>query len=568
MISIPKKSSMLICILVLAAITAAAFFPCLFNQFVDWDDPIYVVNNELIREISMENMKEIFTGNFLGHYCPLVMVSYALEYKFFELDPFIYHFTNYAFNILITLLVFWLVYLLSRKVSVALISAALFGVHPLHVENVAWIMERKDVLCVFFYILALIVYLLYARGGKLRNYLLCLVFVVLALLSKVLAVTLPVIFILLDYFEGRKINLKTLTEKIPFFLIAGVFGVINFMFEAQVNAMESGRTLIVRSYFLSRAILFYLYKLVIPVNLSAMYPYYPVNSGNMIHIGGFVAGLILLVAGVVWSARYTKKVIFGSLFFLITILPTLQIVPAGGASAADRYMYLPSIGIFYMLAILAAYIVTRSSSFKATKIVVYAVIAAIVITLSGLTWQRCKVWKDTGTLFTDVVSQYPYIPIAYNKLGAHYARSGDYDRGIHYFSVVLTMLPDYDKAQGNIQQAYKDKRAAMVREGLITEEEAREQEKVNMLAVTFNDIGVRHGSGGDLNGAIFFFGKAVEVDPDYPESYNNLGFAYYQTGDIGRSEAYFKKTLELDPAHQNAIKNLDVIRKVKDQPID
>ncbi|MDP8299839.1 MAG: tetratricopeptide repeat protein [Candidatus Tantalella remota] len=568
MISVSKRSSMVVCILVLAAITAAAFLPCLSNQFVDWDDPIYVVNNELIREISLENMKEIFTGNFLGHYCPLVMVSYALEYRFFELDPFIYHFTNYMFNIFIALLVFWFIYLLSRKQLIAFMGAALFAVHPLHVENVAWVMERKDMLCVFFYVLALIVYLLYARGGKLRNYLLCLVFVVLALLSKVLAVTLPVVFILLDYFEGRKINVKTLVEKIPFFLIAGVFGVINIMFEVQVNAMESGRTLIVRSYFLSRAILFYLYKLVIPVNLSAMYPYYPVTSANMIHIGYFTVGLVLLAVAVVSSARYTKKVIFGSLFFLITILPTLQIVPAGGASAADRYMYLPSIGIAYMLAVLAAYIVTRLSSFKAAKVFVYAVVTAIVITLSLLTWQRCKVWKDTGTLFTDVVKQYPYIPIAYNKLGAHYARSGDYDRGIYYFKIVLTMLPDYDKAQGNIQQVYKDKRAAMVREGLITQEEAAEQEKVNILAVTYNDIGVRHGSGGDLNGAIFFFGKAVEVDPDYPESYNNLGFAYFQAGDIDRSEAYFKKTLEFDPEHQNAIKNLDIIRKIKDQSSD
>ncbi|MDP8298650.1 MAG: glycosyltransferase family 39 protein, partial [Candidatus Tantalella remota] len=423
-----KNKILIFYILGIAIVTAVAFLPALSNQFVDWDDPAYVTENESVQVLSADNVKKFFTRSYVASYCPLVMLSYAAEYSIFGPNPFVYHLTNYLLNICITLLVFVFIYMLSRNHKVAFITALIFGVHPVHVESVAWIAERKDLLCALFYMIAVTVYLVYLKDKKVKWYLFCFIAAVLALFSKAMAVTIPLVFLLIDYYRGRKIDKVLFLEKIPFFGIALIFGLVNIYFQKLSGATELVASLEVKLYFLSKVILFYLYKILVPLNLSAIYPYHSVDPTHIVQIKYYLAAVLVLIALVAASARWSKKTVFGSAFFLITVLPVLKIIPVGDAFAADRYMYLPSIGLFYIFAVFVNWILkSEFCQRQVRRIGVYVILAVMVVSLTGMTWQRCLIWKDSSTLFSDVVSKYPTASIAYNNLGTFYAEKGEID---------------------------------------------------------------------------------------------------------------------------------------------
>ena len=196
-----KKIKIIIPAFLIIIVTLISFYPSLKNDFTNWDDNLYVTENSTIRSLSPTNLKKISTAFFVTHYQPVTMFSYLLEYHFFKLNPFNYHLTNLILHLLNCLLVFWVIYLLSASIPVACLTALLFGIHPLQVESVAWISERKNLLYVFFFLGAMISYLYYlGKGKKLKYFLLCLGLFILALLSKSLAFTFPLVLLLLDYF--------------------------------------------------------------------------------------------------------------------------------------------------------------------------------------------------------------------------------------------------------------------------------------------------------------------------------------------------------------------------------
>ncbi len=559
-----KNKLLILYILGIAIVTAAAFLPTLSNQFVDWDDPAYVTENESVQVLTADNVKQFFTRSYVASYCPLVMLSYAAEYSIFGPNPFVYHLTNYLLNICVALLVFGFVYMLSHNHKVAFITALVFGVHPVHVESVAWVAERKDLLCALFYMIAITVYLVYLKDKKIKWYLFCFIAAVLALFSKAMAVTIPLVLMLIDYYRGRKIEKRVFLEKIPFLGVAMAIGLINMHFQKLSGATELMASLEVKLYFLSKVILFYLYKILVPLNLSAIYPYHSVNPTHIAQIKYYFAAVLVLAGLVAVSRRWSKKIIFGSAFFLITVLPVLKIIPVGDAFAADRYMYLPSIGLFYIFAVFVNWILKSEFCRRnARRIGVYTILAVIVASLSGLTWQRCMIWKDSSTLFTDVVSKYPTASIAWNNLGTFSAEKGETDKAIGYFREALLVNPDLDLAQVNIESAYKD-RARMASETLTEEESLRMREKdIKEEAMFLNSLGENQGKSGDIDDAITLFKKAARLDPSNADSYNNLGFAYYRKGEVYLAEEYFNKALEIDPDHEKARRNLDFIRKLK-----
>ncbi|OGW75834.1 MAG: hypothetical protein A2Z72_04185 [Omnitrophica bacterium RBG_13_46_9] len=549
-----------LCVSIIVAITAVAFLPSLFNDFVEWDDPLYVTENESIRGFSPANVKTILTSAFVGTYCPLVMMTYAAEYHFFKLDPLGYHLINYLLHIAVTVLVFLFIYSLSGGPGVAFMAAVLFGVHPLHVESVAWVTELKDLLSAIFYILALSGYLAYLKRGKISDYVLCFLFMFLSLLSKPMAVTVPIIFILLDYFLGRKINIKSLFEKIPFFALALAFGVLNIYFQSLTGATKIDIDLSAKIYFLSKTILFYLSKTFMPVKLSAIYAYYStVRPEHMAEIKYYAAGLGLLLAAIAFSMRYSKKVLFGSAFFIVTIAPVLKIITAGSAFAADRYMYLPSVGIFYILAVFFDWV--ARNKIAGLRIVRFAMIFfffAAVTLFSFLTWNRCLIWKDTKTLFTDVLIKDPNIALGYNNIGLDFAKKDDFDNAIRYYKMALMVDPDYDLANKNIRIAYELKRQ-WVSKAIPPAAQAEKREDRAKEVILLNKLGIEQGKFKKLENAVFLFKEAIGLDPNYVESYNNLGIAYFRKGEHGLAEQYFRKALGIDPTHKEARVNLDYI---------
>ena len=206
--------------------TAIAYYPCLKNGFV-WDDEGYILKNYYIKNMSVDNLKTIMTTPIMGNYHPLVIISYAWEYFFFKLNPAPYHIVNMIIHLLNCVLVFYFIMRLSNSIPVAFITGLLFGIHPLHVESVAWISERKDVLYAFFYVISLICYLSYLeKRPDYKYYFFALFFFLLSILSKPMAVTLPLVLFLMDYFRDRKIDYRAIIEKIPFFVLSILSGIV------------------------------------------------------------------------------------------------------------------------------------------------------------------------------------------------------------------------------------------------------------------------------------------------------------------------------------------------------
>ncbi|MFC1590543.1 tetratricopeptide repeat protein [Candidatus Omnitrophota bacterium] len=556
-----KNPAFLIGVLIVIAITAFSFLPSLGNDFMDGrDDASYVTENDAIKELSADNIRKIFTSGFLGHYCPIVMMSFAAEHHFFGLDPFYYHLSNFILHLLITALVFYFLYLISSgSVITAFVASLLFGIHPLQVEVVAWISERKELVCLLFYMLSLISYVKYIAGKKRSYYALSIAFGMLALFSKIMAVTIPFIFILLDYLYGRKIDRRSLLEKIPLVAAGIILGFVNLYFEIDVGATRYSGYFLGRVYFLSKTLFFYFGKLFKPVNLSAYYRYYHIPVENLKEIYFYIAGLVLLAGAVIYSRRYTKRVVFGSCFFLITILPTMELIPHGSAFAADRYMYFPSIGIFYMIALgIARILRLEGARAKALKALVIGLMVVIIPVLSVLTRARCRVWKDTVTLLTDVMKKDPtQSTMPYRNIGIYYEKKGDIDNSIEYFKKAVKIAPYRDGLMDNLERAYNNKKFLIRQEkGDAADVSAVGRDK----AVFLNEIGVAQGKKGDLDGSIIFFEGAVKAYPDHAETYNNLGFAYFLKKDHVRAEENFKKALEIDPGHERAKINLKTMQ--------
>src|SRR6266571_3392951 len=276
----PRERSFKRTVLFLAVtlvLTVLSFSPSLDNGFTNWDDPGYVLENYSIRDLSQKNVANVFTSYLQGNYHPLTVLSYAVEYKFFQLDPKIYHITNLLLHVLNTTFVFWLIRLLTGRLETAAITAVLFGIHPLHVESVAWISERKDVLFSLFYLGSLISYVLSLTKvqDRVRYLIMSLVLFILSLLSKGVAVTLPLVLLLIDYYFKRTFTKKIFIEKIPFFLLSIGFGVIAILAQKSEGAIQTMTTypfydrLLIASY----GIVTYLFKIFVPQQLSAFYPY-------------------------------------------------------------------------------------------------------------------------------------------------------------------------------------------------------------------------------------------------------------------------------------------------------
>src|ERR1035437_569568 len=273
---IPKKQDFWY-ILTVLGITIAVFFPSLFNGFVlNWDDATYITENESIKALNWAHLKTISTGYVNGNYHPLTILSYAIEYAICGVKPFLYHLDNLILDLLNVALVFVLVRKLSSKLEIAFITALLFGIHPLRVESVAWVSERKDVLYTFFFLLAGIKYLDYYQKAqsKVLNFILSVVFIVLSMLSKSAAVCFPGVVLLLDWFLGRKINMKLLFEKIPFFIVSLIFGVVAIYSQKDIGAIQNLGPLfsfferIMLSFY---AVVMYIEKFFVPLGLSAMH---------------------------------------------------------------------------------------------------------------------------------------------------------------------------------------------------------------------------------------------------------------------------------------------------------
>ncbi len=588
-------------LLIVILVTVVTLLPSVDNQFTNWDDNKYVVENNLIRNLSPSGVKDIFSSFLLGNYHPITVLSYALEYKIFGLDPFYYHLTNLLLHLLNTVLVFWLVVklcgppptfaeatadkpdpLLNKegeglrsanplKTSVLSISneglfiagftALLFGIHPLHVEPVAWISGRKELLYSAFFLAALLSYINYIRQpgfyqqpGR-RYYIYVCVFFVLACLSKATAVVLPVLLFAFDYFLGRRIDRSALLEKLPLFALSILFGVTAIFAQQSFDAFHAINTYSIfeRILFSSYGLLSYLTSLIFPVGLSCFYPYPEKTEGmypQIIYFSPLIIGYLGFV--LVKYFRNNSTVIFGSLFFVICIFPVIQLIPFGESLVADRYTYLPYVGLFFVLGNGFSIVLFNKKQVSfAIKTVMAVALATMLITFPVHSWKRSQVWQDSFTLWNDVIDKYDNVWEAYNNRGLTYMYLNKLPQAVADFNAAINLRPEmtklyYNRAyaffkSGNIDQAISDCNYAIS----VDPDAAQGYANRGSFYLDSDNYGL----------ALKDFNKAISIDPTLELTYLNRGKLFSKTGQWQKAIADFNRVIELNPhnieAHDN-----------------
>ncbi|MDD5570468.1 MAG: tetratricopeptide repeat protein [Bacteroidales bacterium] len=437
-------------IFIILFLTALAYIPIFSNTLIDnWDDGVYITKNDIIKEL---NLKRLFTAFYGGNYHPFIALFNALEYHFFEFNPVIYHFNNLLFHLLNAFLVFKLVEMLTKKNEIAVITSLFFGIHPMHVESVAWAAERKDVLYTFFYLLALMSYIKYItiKEKNVKYFIYALIFITCSLFSKSAAVAFPLLLFLVDWFYKRKINFKLILEKLPFFALALTFGIIALFSQKSAISTKDVGALFEwweKPFLACYATCLYFYKMFIPVNLSAIYPY-PNRTDGFLPILYYLSPIAVLIISyfVYKTLKTTRYIAFGFLFFFITIILVLQILPVGGFIVAERYVYVPYIGTFLILGIAYSNVLNSMKSKAIQFRPVFTILLLLfAVVCTALTFERTKVWKRGDTVFLDAVKNNP-VPMAFDNIGYFYYLRKEYDKSFEYYSKCLNIDPNFHEA--------------------------------------------------------------------------------------------------------------------------
>jgi len=541
-------------ILVLSAIlllTVIVFSASINNGFIKWDDDKNVYENVYIRDINLTNIKVFFTKPLLSMYTPLVYLSYAIDYKIAGLNPKIYHLTNLMLHLVNIALVFFLIKLFTQRLGIAAIVALFFAIHPLNVDAVAPVSIRSSLLYSLFYLAAYLCYILYIKNNlKIKYLVLALILFILSLLSKSAAVVLPVLLFLTDYYYKRKLDFKTVMEKIPFLAFSIIIGVLTIIFREDTGYIGSPYVFnfIDRIFLVCYSAAFYVVKLLLPINLSAIYPY-PDKISGILPIEFYLSPLvILLVLFGLYKARKNRELIFGALFFLVNILLVLKIIPLGFELVCDRYAYIPYIGLFMIIGVAFSRL-SDSTNAAAGKIKICFVVSLIgtAVLFSVVSYNRSIVWKDSLSLFGDVLEKYPTAYQAYNNRGIVKKEQNDYGGAMADYNRAITLNPNFAEAYYNRGIAKKEQNDYV---GAMADYNNAIALKPD-YADAYNNRGIAKKEQNDYVGAMADFNMALRLKLDYALAYNNRGSIKLFQKDYAGAVADYDSAIELGP--QDAI---------------
>jgi protein O-mannosyl-transferase len=484
-------------ICLISAIIFIAYNSSLSNGFIfNWDDGAYVIRNKNIHNITLENIWWMFTAFHAANWHPLTWFSHAIDYALFGENPWGHHLTNIIFHAFnsgwVFLLSFVLIYIEEKPLNepfkleaifefkrffIALLTAILFAIHPQHVESVAWIAERKDVLFFFFFIPSLLSYAIYTQIQKKSWYIASLIFFTLSLLSKPMAVTLPIILILFDIYPLQQINLKSikykkwLVNKIPFLLIAFTTGIFTLLAQTDVGAVASTQQVEIQIRFLNafNSIIVYFEKWLLPLHLS---PFYSLEIEYFKHltvknISNIIVILIITVIAIYFWIKSQRVWLVSWLFYLITLLPVLGLIQVGSQGMADRYAYLTTLPFYLLLSIGLVQLYLKYS-----KIISILLVIIINILLINLTFNQIKIWQNDLTLWDYAVRSDPDSSFAQKVLGNIYMHINKYEQAAKHFEIYVSLaasnnpLPHYDLGQayfklGRLDDALKEFQSAL-----------------------------------------------------------------------------------------------------------
>ena len=563
----PRRPGLTLALLILVAVGATLFahWPALSARALFFDDNQYLTSNRLVQNPSWASagqfLREVLRPSTVaGYYQPLTMISLMLDYALAgQADNLrVFHRTSLTLHVANTVLVIVLLYMLFGQPWVAAMVGLLFGVHPMTVETIPWIAERKTLLATFFALWSLIVYVRYARRQSWKLYLTCLVMYVLALLSKPTSTPLPVVMLLMDFWPLNRLSKRGLSEKIPLLVLSLFAAVITVISQGQTASVE-----IPNKYpadriplILSHNIIFYLYKIVWPVRLTPYYPFpQPLALSDPMVLAG-VIGTCILIPALLISLRWTRALLTGWLIFFVAIFPTMGILGFTVVIASDKYAYLPAVGLLFILGWLLnqAWSAGTNDRTSVRRAGIVAATLMVACPLVAVTRHQVHRWQTTIGLYDYAVTLAPAAPYLYNNRGFVLIGKGENDQAIRDCTLAIKLAPAYTAAYRNRSVAFigKEEYPQAIRDA------SRAIELKPDDVGCYLNRGTAYGRMGDYDRAIQDLSKAIELNPEIAECHRNLGNAYLGKGDYERAIRDYTEAIRLKPADAAAYGNRGV----------
>jgi len=575
-------------------------------EFVHYDDDQYVTGNPHIRAgLTAGSFRWAFTAAWASNWHPLTWLSHMLDCELFGLNPRWHHTTSLLFHLANTLLLFLVLRSMTGSISPSAFVAAAFALHPLHVESVAWISERKDVLSTLFWLLTMAAYLRYVKRPAIGRYLLTLISFVLGLLAKPMLVTLPFVLLLLDYWPlgriqisknataaphrlrkrrqvgtNRKSQPRVVLEKIPFFALSLLSSAVTFFVQKQSGTVAQVGLLPLKIRLANAAVSYtkYIARIIWPSRLAVFYPL----DDKHLSIVQALAAVVLLAGITICIIRLAPKyrcLLTGWFWFLGTLVPVIGLVQVGAQAMADRYTYIPSIGLFIMVAWAVPALVPRLKYRK----IIFGISSLVVLSaLTAGTYLQLKYWRNSLALFSRALAVTNNNSKMHNNLGLELHLQGQTDRAVSHFRRAIEIKPDYANACNNLGNALKAQgkldealncfqRAvrlkpnhveAQINLALLLQSQDRLAEAAGHFrraielrassAELHNNLGITMAMQGRLDDAVRHCSRALQLNPDYPEAYYNLGNALKLQGKLESAAESLRRAVQLKPGFAEA----------------
>lgn len=537
--------------LFLVSITVAAYLPAVRCGYI-WDDDLYVQNNATLR--STDGLRRIwFELGATSQYYPLVYTSYWLEYRCWRLDPTGYHVVNIFLHAAVTVLLWRILKVLG--VPGGWIAAAVFALHPVHVESVAWITERKNVLSGAFYLSAALAYLRYAlppedrsrRAGLRRFYVVSLVLFACALLSKSVTCTLPAVLLLLLWWKRKRLTRQELVPLAPFFALGIAMGLLTIWVEKRhvgAEGAEWNLTFVERCLIAGRALCFYAGKLVWPRQLIFIYPRWQIDAGTWWPYLYPVAAIVVLAALFLGRRRLGLGPVVAALCFAGTLFPALgffDVYPMRFSFVADHFQYLASAALIAL--VVAAGHRAASGVGRWGKGIGTVAAAFMLLTLGTLTWRQGQVYRDQETLWRDTLRKNPDAWMAHNNLGIILQARGELSEAIDHYRQALVLKPDHVKAHNNLGVALRAQGATDEAIGHFIQAISLKPDHAGAHA----NLASALASQGRWPEAVSHYRQALQINADLPEAHYGLGLALQSLGRFDEAVEQYRRTLDIRP---------------------
>lgn len=558
-----KETNYNLLVWIIIAITGVVYSGCLNNAILNFDDLEYYNMYPEVIDLSWASVKKIFTSYYLIMYQPLPVLTFAINYATTGMDPVPIHLMNVVMHLINIWLVFKFISELTEKKNIALIVAFLFALHPMNVEAVSWMSARSSSMYVLFYLLALRSYVRYHKTNfQTKHLIIAALYFIVSLFSKAQAVTLPVLLFAIDYYYNRKLNAKLILEKIPFFALSVVFGLITVMDSDTQGNLKDGMLISYNAidlfFMVCYSFAFYFVKLIVPANLCGIYVYPPKTGGYLPWEYYASPVLLLAILFLLYRFRKNRAVIFGAALFFITISINIQLIPSRLFITTDRYAYFPYVGLFFIIGYI--YNQLQQNEALAKK---YLQTFGIVLVAAGLVycyaiWERNKIWNNDYDFLTDIIEKnepVPYISRAYGNRGNYFLNNGMINEALADFTSALKVKPDDG-------QSYYNRAITYVKVSRWQEALADLDSSIKYnpkFALSYSNMAFIRYNLKNYNGALEAANKCITINPQLPEVYNIRAAVYFSINNLPAAEKDLDKALSLKKDFSDAYKNRGIL---------